>query len=174
MPMVPDAGNRHPGYLAAPHAPDPQPCALGPPELPQTLPWPGPPLRMGRMIAFGTPSNASSMRGRVPPTTLSPTRPDCPRVTVNSPYVGMSVSHLVDTDSPRVTVNSPLIGMSAPHLVNAYSPRVIVNSPVPGMSVSHLVDVYSPRVTQVVPVPGVPESHLANVDRSLYYLTTIT
>jgi len=51
---------------------------------------------------------------------------------------------------------------------------VTVNSPVPGMSVSHLVDVYSPRVTQVVPVPGVPESHLANVDRSLYYLTTIT
>jgi hypothetical protein len=35
MPMVPDAGNRHPGYLAASDAPDPQPCALGPPELPQ-------------------------------------------------------------------------------------------------------------------------------------------
>jgi hypothetical protein len=51
---------------------------------------------------------------------------------------------------------------------------VTVNSPFAGMSAPHLVDVYSPRVTQVFPVPGVPESRLANVDRSLYYLTTIT
>jgi hypothetical protein len=27
MPLVLDAGNGHPGYLAAPDAPDPQPCA---------------------------------------------------------------------------------------------------------------------------------------------------
>jgi hypothetical protein len=38
MPLVPDAGNRHPGYLAALDAPGPQLCALGPPASPDPSP----------------------------------------------------------------------------------------------------------------------------------------
>jgi hypothetical protein len=150
MLIVPDASNRHPGYLAPhPEASDPLPYALVSPEPIQTPPWPGSPLRAERRFALGTPPEASSIRDRAHPTTQSPTGPD----------------------SPRVTVISPL--MSSPHLVNVYSPRVTVISPRAGMSAPHLVDVYSPRVTLVSRFPGMLVSHLVNVDCSLYYLKTI-
>ncbi len=180
-----DAGRA--GCEQPPSAPGPQPFELLPPELPQTVPWPGPPLRRERMIARGTPSDASSIQQRAHPTNLSPTGPD--RVTWISPFPGMSVPHLVDVDSPCVTVISPFLGMSSPHLVYAYSPRVTVISPFPGMSsphlvdvssprvtvissfagmsAPHLVDVYSPRVTVISPFSGMPASHLVDVDCSL-------
>jgi hypothetical protein len=166
------------------------------PSARHCLPWPGPPLRTERMCALGTPSNASSIRDRAHPTTLSPTGPDSPRVTLISPVRGMSVPHLVDINSPRVTVISPFPGMSSPPLVDVYSPRVTVISPrarmtsphlvdvnsprvtmispFAGMSSPHLVDVYCPLVTLVSPFPGKPVSHLANVYCSLYILKTIT
>jgi hypothetical protein len=92
-----------------------------------------------------------------------------PRVTRITPFPEMSVPHLVDVDSPRVTVISPLPGMSSPHLVDVNSPRMTVISPFAGMSAPHLVDVYSPRVTLISPFSGMPASHLADVDCSLYY-----
>jgi hypothetical protein len=101
MLIVPDASNRHPGYLAAHEAPDPPPYALVSPKPPQTPPWPGAPLRTEGGFALGTPPDASSIRDRAHPTTLSPTRPGFPRETLISPFPGMSVPHPVDVNSPR-------------------------------------------------------------------------
>jgi hypothetical protein len=99
MPVAPDASNRHPGFRATPAAPDPQPLELVPPELPQAVSWPGPPLRTERMLARGH-------RRRLLRYKNERLRRPCARATLSSPFLGMSALHLMNVTSPRVAVIS--------------------------------------------------------------------